>query len=627
MPSLIIDHEQGFAHERGFAQRIARLRRGDHLCLLPEDDAERIAAVVPFLERGLASAERCLYIADHHDCATAEESLARAGVAVGREKERGALVCLTASETYLRGGRFEPRAMVDLLRQAEQQALDDGFAGLRLAAEMSWAGDAAPGSDDPDPAARQALTDFEALLNRFLRGSRTIALCQYARRRFAPETLQQALRTHPLAVIGEQVCPNSFYEPPEMVLGRPTPAERVAWMSGHLQRTRASEQELEDLTRNLAQQRMALERADRSKEEFLAMLAHELRNPLATISSALQVMRIKGHGDETWKRAIEAAQRQVQHQASLVDDLLEAARVTRGEVELRWETIDLAALVREVVEPCREALRQAGLALSLRLADEFLPVRGDRARLGQALSNLLQNAIKFTARGGSIEIELARSAGGRRGIVTVRDSGAGIAPELLPHVFEVFTQADHSLDRSKGGLGVGLAVVKGLVELHGGEVQAASRGEGRGAEFSLLLPLDEVRLQASREAQHEPHVAGRRILVVEDNPDAGATLRDFLELYGFEVELASNGRAGIEAARQFHPEVVLCDLGLPEIDGFEVAARLRRDPATASARLIAVTGYGREEDRRKSKAAGFDLHLTKPVDPVQLRQMLQRGAA
>ncbi len=562
-----------------FAQRIARLRRGDHLCLLPEDAAEQAATVVPFLERGLASGERCLYIADHHDCGAAEEALDRAGVAVGQEKERGALVCLTARETYLRGGRFEPGAMVDLLRQAEQQALDDGFVGLRLAAEMSWAADLPAGSPGADAATCEALTDFEALLNRFLRGSHTIALCQYGRRRFAPETLQQVLRTHPLAVIGEQVCPNSFYEPPEMVLGRPTPAERVEWMSAHLQRARSSAQELEELSRSFSRQRAALERADRSKEEFLAMLAHELRNPLATISSALQVMRQKGHGDETWKRAIEAAQRQVQHQASLVDHLLEASRVTRGEVELRWETIDLAALVRAAVEPCREALRQAGLTLSLRLGDEPLTVRGDRGRLCQAVSNLLQNAIKFTGPGGTVEVELARSAGGGRGIVRVRDSGAGIAPELLPHVFEVFTQADHSMDRSKGGLGVGLAVVKGLVELHGGEVQAASRGEGQGAEITLLLPLDEARTQpapaAGEQAGQEP---GRRILVVEDNPDAGATLRDYLELSGFEVELASTGRAGVEAARQFHPEVVLCDLGLPELDGFEVAARAAARP-------------------------------------------------
>jgi CheY-like chemotaxis protein len=317
----------------------------------------------------------------------------------------------------------------------------------------------------------------------------------------------------------------------------------------------------------------------------------------------------------------------------LIDDLLEASRVTRGQVELQCEELDLTQLVRETVAGYRGILEDAGLSLRLEVPGGPLPVRGDQLRLSQALSNLLDNAAKFTPRGGRITVRACRGAEGRRAEVAVRDDGAGIEPEELPYVFEVFTQGDHSLDRARGGLGMGLAVVKGLIEMHGGEVRARSEGPGKGAEISFLLPLQPSVLPAG-EPELQPEVTleaaavapgARKILVVEDNPDAAATMRDFLELSGHEVELAASGKDGVQAARQFHPEVVLCDIGLPGMSGFEVAAALRRDPATRSAKLIAVTGYGRDEDRRKSKEAGFDMHLTKPVDPAQLRDLLQEG--
>jgi CheY-like chemotaxis protein len=393
-----------------------------------------------------------------------------------------------------------------------------------------------------------------------------------------------------------------------------------------LQRARFSEARLEEVTLRLSQKRSALDRADRAKEELLAMLGHELRNPLGTISNALQVLRMKGEGDNTAKRAIEAAERQVLHQAMLIDDLLEASRVTRGQIELRCEELDLAALVRDTVEGYRAAFDEAGIALALDAGAEPLEVRGDQLRLSQALSNLLDNAAKFTPRGGAVAVRVARDSAGRRAEVSVRDSGAGIAADVLPYVFEVFTQGDHSLDRPQGGLGMGLAVTKGLIDLHGGEIQAQSQGEGKGTEFRFLLPLASAAqdgLQTPPEGSSTHQSDARKILVVEDNPDAGAMLREFLELSGHEVELAASGADGLQAARSFHPEVVLCDLGLPGMNGYEVATALRKDPSTSSARLIAVTGYGRDEDRRRSKEAGFDLHLTKPVDPAQLQALLK----
>ena len=593
-------------------RRSARLRQGDHLCLIYHSAAEQTAALVAFVKAGLAAKERCLFVGHGTSGRRLGHALEETGLDVGAERERGALLLLTRREEWLPGGRFDPGAMMDLLRQAEQQALDDGFSGLRATWNMCWLLEGTPGAD--------RLLEYEAHLNRFLSGSRTCALCRYSREVCPVDTIQEALHTHPLAILGDQICSNAFYEPPEMVLGDRTPAERIDWMMAQLQRNRLNEQKLEDVSLRLSQKRAALARADKAKEELLGMLAHELRNPLGTISNALQVLRLTGDGDETGQRAIDAAERQVLHQAMLIDDLLEASRVTRGQIELRCESLDLTELVRETAEGYRETLKQAGRRLELALPDEPLRVRGDRLRISQVLSNLLDNAAKFTQAGGRIAVRAARTAGGRRAEVGVRDDGAGIEPEVLPHVFEVFTQGDHSLDRSLGGLGVGLAVVKGLIEMHGGEVEARSAGPGRGSEILFRIPLENA--AAAAERQPEMAHSGRKVLVVEDNPDAGAMMRDFLELSGHEVELAATGTDGVEAARQFHPEVVLCDLGLPGMSGYEVAEELRRDPSTRSARLIAVTGYGREEDRRRSKAAGFDLHLTKPVDPAKLRALL-----
>jgi signal transduction histidine kinase len=432
-------------------RRIARLRQGDHLCLIYESAADQTAALIPFFRAGLATGERCLFIGHGTSARRLERALADAGVDVHAECDRGALVFLTQRESWLPNGRFDPGAMMDLLRQAEQQALDDDFSGLRATWNMGWVLEGIAGAD--------RLIEYEAHLNRFLAGSRTCALCRYSRETSPAEAIQHALHTHPLAVLGDQICSNVFYEPPDMVLGDRSPDERIDWMLAQLQRARFSEAKLEEVTLRLSQKRAALERADKAKAELLSMLAHELRNPLGTISNALEVLRLKGDGDETTQRTIDAAERQVLHQAMLIDDLLEASRVTRGEVELQCQELDLTELVRVTVEGYRESLGEAGIALALDLPAEPLWVRGDPLRLSQSLSNLMDNAAKFTPKGGHIAVRTARVAGGKRAEVVIRDDGAGIPSDELPYVFEVFAQGDHSLDRSQGGLGIGLAVV------------------------------------------------------------------------------------------------------------------------------------------------------------------------
>jgi signal transduction histidine kinase len=375
------------------------------------------------------------------------------------------------------------------------------------------------------------------------------------------------------------------------------------------------------LERELRQRLLELAEADRRKDQFLMMLAHELRNPLAPMHNALRILTLAGADPQAAERARGVLERQLQHLTRLVNDLLDVSRITRGKVELQTLRLDLARLVRTAAEDHQPLLEGKGLTLGLEMPPLPLWVEGDDTRLAQVMDNLLENAAKFTPRGGRVTAQAA--AEGDQAVVRVRDTGMGVEPDLLPHVFESFTQADRSLDRSRGGLGLGLALVRGLVQLHGGAVEAHSGGPGRGSTFSFRLPL--ARREAAAPARAPAGQFGRRlrILIVEDNPDTATTMRLLLELMGYEVAVAATGHAGVEATLRTHPDVVLCDIGLPGgMDGYAVARSVRQNPATARTRLIAVTGYGREEDRRRSREAGFDLHLTKPVDPAELQRRL-----
>jgi PAS domain S-box-containing protein len=367
-----------------------------------------------------------------------------------------------------------------------------------------------------------------------------------------------------------------------------------------------------------------LREANRRKDEFLAMLGHELRNPLAPIRNAAHVLRLLSPADPNLRKARDIIERQVEHMTRLVDDLLDVSRITRGIVTLRKVRVELASVVCQAVETSRHLIEARGHNLTVELAERPVWLDGDATRLAQVFSNLLNNASKYTPDGGHIRLTIEVGPG--EAVVRVRDNGVGIAADLLPRLFDLFAQGDRSLARSEGGLGIGLSMVKSLVEMHGGSVLARSDGPGLGSEFIVRLPTLPASLAdaAADVVSWDSELASppRRVLVVDDNVDVAASFSMYLRSGGHDVRIAHNGPAALEAAKEFQPEVVLLDIGLPKMDGYEVARRLREQSEGKNSLLVAVTGYGQEEDRRQAEEAGFDAHLVKPADLTALRRLL-----
>jgi len=364
-----------------------------------------------------------------------------------------------------------------------------------------------------------------------------------------------------------------------------------------------------------------LREADRRKDEFLAILSHELRNPLMPIRTSLYILERGEPGSDNVRRAMATMTRQVQHLARLIDDLLDVTRITRGKMELRREPLVLQEVAARAVEDHAAAAEAAGLTLSSDLALEPLRIDGDPTRLAQVIGNLLGNAIKFTPAGGQVWLEVAREA--HEAVVRVTDTGVGIGPEIAGQLFEPFAQADHTLERSRGGLGLGLALVKLLAEMHGGQVAMQSQGEGSGAEFIVRLPLLAAATTApARKAAARKAVIPRRVLLVEDNPDGAEALEHAIRLMGHEVAVAHDGLTALELARSFRPDTFICDIGLPGIDGYELARRVASDERLAGARLVALTGYALPQDRERVRAAGFIAHLAKPPRLDELEALL-----
>jgi PAS domain S-box-containing protein len=369
----------------------------------------------------------------------------------------------------------------------------------------------------------------------------------------------------------------------------------------------------------------ALKESDQRKDEFLAMLAHELRNPLAPIRNGVQIFRALAPPVPELQVAIEMIDRQVHQMTRLVDDLLDVSRITRGKIELRRERVELATIMKGAVEASRPLIDQRGHELTVTMPPQPIHLEADLTRLSQVLMNLIHNAAKFIDRPGRIWVTAEREDGCV--LIRVKDTGIGIPAEMLPRIFDMFTQVDRSLERSEGGLGLGLTLVHRLVELHGGTVEARSEGLGKGSEFIVRLPVA-VELQdpgprgeaGGGETAATP--AARRILVVDDNRDAADSLGMLLGMLGHEVHTAHDGLEAVEAVDGFRPDVVLMDIGLPKLNGYEAARRIREQQGGAGLVLIALTGWGQDEDRRRSREAGFDHHITKPVDFADLQRVL-----
>jgi two-component system CheB/CheR fusion protein len=377
----------------------------------------------------------------------------------------------------------------------------------------------------------------------------------------------------------------------------------------------------EELQRRIEQ----LAEADRQKDRFLAMLGHELRNPLAPLRNAVQILGMPGLDQATLRDTRALMERQVEQLVRLVDDLLDVSQIVRGQLDLRLQVVDLAQVLDHAVETVQPVLRSRGHQLATTPSPEPLHARADLVRLSQAIANLLTNAAKYSPPGSSVRLSLERD--GSCAVIRVSDEGEGMSPELLPRVFDVFVRGDSPAVRTQAGLGLGLALVKRTVELHGGSVSAHSDGPGLGSELVLRLPLCKETPAEAPTPKRRSAGSGRRVLVVDDNVDAVNSMVMLLRVQGHAVESAFDGRSALMAAEAFEPEVVLLDIGLPDMTGYDVARELRSRPRLREAALIAVTGYGQPADRRRSREAGIDHHLTKPVDPSWIGPAIETWTA
>jgi PAS domain S-box-containing protein len=374
---------------------------------------------------------------------------------------------------------------------------------------------------------------------------------------------------------------------------------------------------LEDELRGRAEQ---LIEADHRKNEFLATLAHELRNPLAPIRNGLQILRLGQRDPQVMEQVREMMDRQLAQMVRLVDDLLDLSRVSRGTIELRKERIELATIVKQAVETSLPVIEQAGHHLTIDVPPSAIYVDADLTRMAQVFSNIFNNAAKYTESGGKIHLKVQRQDG--EAIVSVKDNGLGIPAHMLPNVFDIFTQVDRNLERSQGGLGIGLSIVKRLVEMHGGAVEVKSDGHGLGSEFIVRLPVVLSVAQPPPE-EERPAVSGRRrVLVVDDNRDAATSLAIMLRLMGNETQTAHDGLEALEVAAAFRPDLILLDIGMPKLNGYDTARQIRQQSWGKHITLVALTGWGQEEDRRKSREAGFDSHMVKPIQIQDLEKLL-----
>jgi signal transduction histidine kinase len=586
--------------------------RGSHIVRYYEDDASLVAEVGQLVTAGLVTGEPAVVIATPTHRDGLERRLKAQRINVGEAHRSGRYVPLDAAETLARittNGWPDPVKFGDIIGGAVGRAAALAPAAHVLAfgemVALLWA-----------DGRRDAALRLEELWNDLATSHSFSLVCAYPLAAFGTYTDAQSFSS--VSALHTEVLPTEAYtdlaDAAERLRAVAALQQKAAALETELVRRRGLEEELKAKIELLAD-------VDRRKDEFLAMLGHELRNPLAPVSAALEVMRLRADDPQRIGKAREVVERQIAQMTRLVDDLLDVSRITRGQIELREESVALAALVERAVEVVRPLIDERGHRLSLDLPAVPVVFRGDRSRLEQVLANLLSNAAKYTDVGGRIWLRAHVDCD--QVVVSVRDNGEGLPPELRERVFELFVQGPDTRSMARGGLGLGLTLVRQLVQLHGGTIEAISDGSGKGSEFVVRLPYAPARATAAGRAPGlDASGQQRRILVVDDNVDAAEALAELLREYGHNVRTAHGAGSGINEALRMRPEIVLLDISMPDADGYEVARRLRAE--LSGTILVALTGYGERRHRQKSREAGFDHHLTKPVDTGELEKLLSR---
>jgi signal transduction histidine kinase/CheY-like chemotaxis protein len=565
---------------------------GTHFCHFYRTPADLHRILAGYFAAGLANNEACLWFtAERTQSDEARAAMSRALPGFAQYVERGQFeICEIGA-----GGAqaFDSGAVLEAWMERFRASLQKGYAGLRLTGNTAWA----------SHAGWHRFMEHERNLKQTFARSRILCLCTFCLPEHDAEAAFAAARMHDLTVSGEG----------EVLQSAPVRLVREDSFAG----------DLAHLHRRLDEKTQDLDAALNAREEFLSLLGHELRNPLGPLRNAARIIRMAAAPDATLTQATDIIERHVSHLSRLVDDLLDLGRLTRGTMSLLKDEVPLDGIIASALQTARPLIEFRNQELVISLPSETLLLNADAVRLAQVFSNMLDNAAVYTPRGGKIWLSAEYAEG--CAVVRIRDNGVGIPTHLLSRIFALFVQGPRRPDRSEGGLGIGLSLVKRLVELHGGSVQALSEGEGRGAEFVVRLPV----VSRSRRAE-TAYPSGRveataprlRVLVVDDHMDSNEMLAQLLTMNGHEVMRVSNGPAAIEAAKGFAPDAVLLDIGLPGMDGYELARNLRRLGASRHAVLIAVTGYGSSRDLRESSQAGINHHLVKPVEPDRLFSIL-----
>ena len=565
---------------------------GSHFCQFYRTGADLAETIVPFFEAGLRSNESCLWVTgDHLEAEAAEALLLDAVPDLKQRFHAGQMEIVPIRNWYTPGDRFDADGVLQGWIDREAESRRRGFTGLRLTGDTFWVDRS--GWDD--------FMEYENKVNGAFRRYNLVALCTYCTEKCTADDVLDVCAHHQFALT----------------------RRRGVWELLESSSLKIAKEQLllqnVELERRVEARTAELTAALNARDEFLAMLGHELRNPLAPILNASQLIRARTPAESPLNRSAAILSRQAQHMGRLVGDLLDVGRITQGQLRLEMAEASLSDVLELALEQARPLIDQRAQSLSVSLPSRNVKVRADVVRLAQVFANLLDNAAKYTPSGGAVSIV----ADVREGVATVRvrDTGAGIPPSMLESIFNLFTQLPRSLARTEGGLGVGLTLVRRLTEMHGGTVRASSEGPGAGAEFTVTLPVlspDDATLHAEDAGTSHVAPAARRVLVIDDNEDAAQSMAMALEYAGYRVASACDGAAGLELARTFGPDAVLLDIGLPGMDGYEVARRLRADEPTRHVHIVALTGYGHASDIERSREAGIDHHLVKPVRPEEL---------